>query len=120
MLWLKRNLFLALGGLVALILLAVGGVYLFGAFSRNNAVDEMITAKKTELNNQYNSPVTPSQANITLAKQQKVALTQFSAKAASFFTPVTYEKKEKAKELKQLLDTPLYDRRRQAEQAGVG
>src|ERR1041385_5118801 len=120
MLWLKRNLFLALGGLVALILLVVGGVYLFGAFSRNSAVDEMITAKKTELSTQYNNPVTPSQANIAIAKQQKISLSQFSTKAAGFFTPVPYDKKVKGQEFKQLLDNTLYDLRRQAEQAGVG
>ncbi|HEY2953188.1 MAG TPA: Amuc_1100 family pilus-like protein [Verrucomicrobiae bacterium] len=121
MLWLKRNLFLTLGGLVAVVLLAVGSVYLFGSFSKNSAVDEAIKQAKNDLKPYYQpSVVFPSQTNITLAKQQKIALSQYSVKAAGFFTPVPFDKKVKGQEFKQLLDNTLYDLRRQAEQAGVG
>src|SRR6185295_6959895 len=107
--WLKRNLFLALGGLAAVVLLAVGSVYLFNSFSKNNAVDEDIKRAKNDLDNYYKPNVIfPSPANINIAKQQKIGLSQYSSKASGFFTPVPYDKKVKGQEFKQLLDNTLY------------
>ena len=121
MLWLKRNLFLALGGLVALVLLAVGGVYLSRSISKNDAVDEEIKQARNDLDNYYKpNAIFPSQTNITIAKQQRIALSQYSVRATSFFAPVPHDKKVKGQQFKQLLDNTLYDLRRQAEQAGVG
>src|SRR5262245_12992608 len=101
MLWLKRNLFLALGGLVAVVLLGVGGVYVFGSYRQNDEVDEKIKQAKTDLQNVLKGPVSPSQANISIAREQKTALSQYSLKAAGYFTPLPYDKKVKGQEFKQ-------------------
>jgi hypothetical protein len=122
MLWLKRNLFMALGGLVALILLVVGSIYFFGARGKNHDVEEKIEEVQHRLDEYYNrkDPPFPSVTNIAAARREKKNLSEFSEKAAKMFVPVPYDKKVKGAEFKELLDITLYDLRRQAEQAGVG
>ena len=122
MLWLKRNLFLTLGGQVALALLVVGTIYFFGASGKNRDVEEKIEEVQHRLDEYYNrkDPPFPSVTNITVARREKKSLSEYSDKAAKMFAPIPHDKKVKGQEFKQLLDNTLYDLRRQAEQAGVG
>ena len=49
MLWIKRNLFLAVGGLVALLLLGGGVFYFLSAEQRKKSIMEEFEANKAEL-----------------------------------------------------------------------
>ena len=69
MLWIKRNLFLAIGGLMALLLLGAGIYYFWSARAKNQQLEEEIGATISTLNNLYNSPTFPSQTNIDAAKR---------------------------------------------------
>ncbi|HYV32097.1 MAG TPA: hypothetical protein VEO53_13460, partial [Candidatus Binatia bacterium] len=68
MLWIKRNLFLALGGLMAALLLGGGIVYFLEAKSKNEKLEEEIGRTTNSLNNLYNAPVFPGPTNIGIAK----------------------------------------------------
>lgn len=92
MLWIKRNLFLAVGGLVALLLLA-GGIYSYiSAQQRNKSIEEQLEANKTELNRLQAQKPYPSQANIDLAKRETEKLRGAINQLHRFFTPVSAEK----------------------------
>jgi hypothetical protein len=88
MLWIKRNLFLAVGGLVALLLLA-GGVYAFiSAQQRNQSIEEQLESNKSELNRLQGQKPYPSQANVDLARKENEKLRGAIHQLHRFFTPV--------------------------------
>ena len=67
MLWIKRNLFLAIGGVVAVLLLGAGVYYFLSAQQRNKSIEEALEGNKSELNNLQGQKPYPSQANIVEA-----------------------------------------------------
>ena len=93
MLWIKRNLFLAVGGLIALLLLLGGLYYLWSGIQRNNELEEKVTANQNKLNSYYNSPEPfPSRNNIDLAKAETERLLQAAARSRKYFASVPVEK----------------------------
>ena len=93
MLWIKRNLFLAVGGLIALLVLLGGLYYLWSGIQRNNELEEKVTENQTKLNNFYNSPEPfPSRNNIDLAKTETEKLHQAAARSRKYFASVPAEK----------------------------
>ena len=93
MLWIKRNLFLAVGGLIALLVLLGGLYYLWSGIQRNNELEEKVTENQTKLNNFYNSPEPfPSRNNIDLAKAETEKLHQAAARSRKYFASVPAEK----------------------------
>src|SRR5256885_2607243 len=86
--WLKKNLFLVSGGLVAFGLL---GFALFFLFTRKQAVDEVtgqLTAQTEELKNLVNRDPHPNQENIEKARQEQKKLAAFLEQSRRFFVPV--------------------------------
>jgi len=91
MLWIKRNLFLAIGGLIALILLGVGIFFCLGAKSRSAAVQAEIDQAKAFLEQFKTVPVFPSPTNIALAKSETEKLRGVVTQMKQYFTPVKAE-----------------------------
>jgi hypothetical protein len=93
MLWFKRNLFLAVGGLVALALLGYGVWILISGIQRNSELEGQVEETKTRLNNLYNSPEPfPSSNNIDTAKKEAEKLRDAAAKSKKYFGRVPVEK----------------------------
>lgn len=92
MLWIKRNLFLAVGGLVAILLLAGGIYYFISAQQRSKAIEEELAANQADLTRLQNLKPFPSAQNIEIAKKEAEKLRGAVAQLHRFFTPVPAEK----------------------------
>ncbi len=92
MLWIKRNLFLALSSLVAVSLLGDGIFYFLEAKSKNEKLEEEIAQATNTLNTLYNAPVFPGATNIEIAKRETEKLRAAVAQMRKLFTPVAAEK----------------------------
>ena len=117
MLWIKRNLFLAAGGLIALLVLLGGLYYLWSGIQRNGELDEKVTENQTKLNGFYNSPDPfPSRNNIDLAKAEIEKLRQAAARSRKYFAPLPVEKMT-ALQFRSFRDVTLDGLRRAADTA---
>src|SRR5687767_9581330 len=116
MLWIKRNLFLAIGGIVALLLLGVGIFLLLGAKSRSETLESEIAEMKSMLDNLYGSPVFPGQTNIDIAKAETKKLNGVVAEMRKLFEPVPAEKVT-GLAFRSYRDNTLAELHRMAEQA---
>jgi hypothetical protein len=89
--WLKRNLFFAIGGILALGLLGAAGFYDFESYSSNqdgNAkLTEVISSLK-ELNKQKPSPGNEQIDNITTANDQRKQIEEWIHQGREHFQPV--------------------------------
>lgn len=93
MLWIKRNLFLAVGGMIALLALLGGLYYLWSGIQRNGELDKTVEENKSILDGIYKSPDPfPSRNNIELAKAETEKLRQAAAQSRKFFAPLQVEK----------------------------
>ena len=93
MVWIKRNLILVISGGVALLLLGLGGFYLYSAIQKNQQIDTDIGSTKEEIKRLFEKPVTPTAENLKLAKQEGLKLGAFVAEAKRLFpgTPAPAE-----------------------------
>jgi hypothetical protein len=119
MTWIKQNLVLAGGGLLAVLLLGLGGYYLYGNMQKNEEVNEELGKYQNTLTNIYKSPTFPSPTNIATAKKELAALKAAMGKAQQVLSPVPAEKVTDLA-FKSLLDTTLFELQKAAELAGVG
>lgn len=93
MLWIKRNLFLAVGGLVAVLLLGGGVFFVLSGIQKNNEMTTKVEELKGALTSFYSSPEPfPSSNNIETAKKQTELLREAAAKSKKYFTPVPSER----------------------------
>src|SRR6185369_2380907 len=89
--WLKRNLFFAIGSLVALILMGLAGWFLYSKWSLNNEVLASLNSDYDELkrlNGQNPHPGSGSVNNIKLAQEQREQLREFIKKTRAYFEPI--------------------------------
>lgn len=115
MAWIKRNLILVISGVVALVLLGLGGFYLYSAIQKNQQIDTDIGSTKEEIKRLFEKPVTPTAENLKLAKQEAVKLNSFVADAKKLFpsTPAPTEPLT-SPSFKSLLANTISDLHRQA------
>jgi hypothetical protein len=94
MLWIKRNLMVVVGGLLAVGLLAAGLVYLFQARSKSAQLTVELGQTRSDLENIYKDTKNPfpNPTNVTAAKQETERLQTALTQAKRFFTPVPVEK----------------------------
>src|SRR6185503_7081491 len=118
MLWIKRNLFLAFGGVIALGLLGFGLFYLVTNLQKNKDVEAALEEKKQALVRLYNLDPFPSAENINTANEQKKKLREAIGKMQSFFEPIPHEK-VKDQAFRTLLDNTIFELQRRAEQSSV-
>ena len=90
--WFKRNLFFAIGSLVALILMGLAGWFLYAKWSQNNDVLANLNNDYEELkklNSAIPHPGSGPVNNIKLAKEQRDQLLEFLKKTRAYFEPIS-------------------------------
>src|ERR1051326_2427192 len=95
MAWIKRNLFLLIGGLVALALLGFAGFYLYQRIDEDRTVTEQLDAQTEKLKQLVNRPVHPGTDkvnNIQAAKDDEQRLQTFATQVRKQFAPPIVEK----------------------------
>ena len=119
MLWIKRNLFLVVGGVAAVGLLVFGILYLLGNYQKNNAVEEELKQAKETLRRLSDLSPTANADNITKARAELDRVQKAINFTKTRFTPLPYDK-AKGPAFKALLDTTVDGLQKAAAQAGVG
>jgi hypothetical protein len=118
MLWIKRNLFLTFGGVIACGLLGFGLFYLLTNLQKNKDVEAALEEKKQALIRLYTLDPFPSSENIGTANDQKKKLRESIGKMQSFFSPIPHEK-VKDQAFRTLLDNTIFEMQKRAEQTSV-
>lgn len=118
--WLKRNLFLVAGGVVALALL---GFAIFFLLTRKSMVDE-VTAELNTRTEEWKQLVAsdpyPNQENIERAKGEQKKLAEFLDQTRKFFVPVaSFPTNLDGATFKNLLETTIAELVHDAEKSGV-
>ena len=118
--WLKRNLFLVAGSVVALALL---GFAIFFLLTRKQAVDE-VTAELNTRTEEWKQLVArdpyPNQDNIERAKGEQKKLAEFLDQTRKFFVPVaSFPTNLDGATFKNLLETTIAELVRDADKSGV-
>src|SRR6266436_3995788 len=118
MLWIKRNLFVAVGGLIALGLLGFGIFYLLTNVTENKRVESGLEEKKDQLQKLYNLDPFPSTTNIAMAKAELQKVRAAVNKTKEYFTPIPYPKVT-GPAFRSLLETTIYELQKKAEESSV-
>lgn len=89
--WIKRNLFIVIGGAVAVVLLGAGGFYTYQSWSSNSVasdkLNELYNTLKS-LQSQSPAPGNEKVNNTETAKQQDQLVQQWVASAQKYFQPI--------------------------------
>lgn len=117
--WLKKNLFLAVGGVVALGLL---GFAIFFLLTRKAVVDEIteqLNTRTQELKDLVSRDPHPNQENIEAARKEQKKLAAFLQESRKFFVPVATFTNIDSAVFKDVLQTTISELEHGAEKAGV-
>lgn len=91
--WIKKNLGLVVGGLLALAGLGASGYYLYTKIQLSSSISAQLEEQDQKLQSLMRMKPHPGNRkvdNIALAKEQEVQLTNFAARARAQFAPVPY------------------------------
>ena len=89
--WIKRNLFFAIGGIVALLLLGVAGYYVYASWSHNSASVEKLNEIYGQLKTFGDEKPGPGNAkvdNIKAAKENEAIVRSWINQTTNFFQPI--------------------------------
>jgi hypothetical protein len=92
MAWIKRNLFFAIGGAVALVLMGLAGYYAYSKWALNNQSNDSLNADYEELRRLNTAPIHPGNDkinNITIAQEQQKQLKDFVKKTRTYCQAIT-------------------------------
>lgn len=121
--WLKRNLFMAVGALVALALLGVAGLYMFSQYQRDVEVSDKLQAATElfkKLNERKPSVIREAgQTNIAAAKIEQKRLENLLERQHALFTPVATHTNIDSASFKSLLETTIDGLQKLATRQGV-
>lgn len=118
MAWVKRNLFLVIGGIVAIGLLGFGGYYFWTNRGKNKEIEAQLEANKSDLTRLVNQTPTPNRTNIARAKQEVEKARAAIEEAKLFFQPIPFEPVT-GQAFKTLLDQTVFDLQRKADEMSV-
>src|SRR5690349_4959589 len=118
MLWLKRNLFLVVFGVIALGLLAYASVYFLGNRSANKDFESKLEETKAQLEQTYRKNPFPSKTNIDFARAELARVRQIVNVAQEFYQPIPFEKVAD-KDFRAVLDNTVFELQERARQIGV-
>src|SRR5258705_6831624 len=117
--WIKRNLWLAVGGLLAVLLLGFGVYYLWTSYQTNKDVETKLEQNKEELRKLVGGGTPyPHPTNVTRAKEELAKVRLAVTNARSFFQPIPFEPVT-GLAFKSLLDSNIFELHKQAEEASV-
>ena len=120
MAWIKRNLSLVISGVIALVLVGVGGWYLWSAIQKNKQVDTDINQIKSEINALLTKQPTPNAQNLADAKKQLDRLNAFMITAKKQFPPTPPPAQPLDNQsFKSLLQTTVDELHKQASSVGI-
>ncbi len=118
MLWLKRNLWLAVSGAVALVLVILGGYFVYQNLDQNSSLNGKLEEAKARLNRLSTLNPSPQPTNEILLKIEVARLREFLAACKRLFPPQPTNRLTKLA-FKSLLDNTVANLRREARQANV-
>ncbi len=118
MAWVKRNLFLVIGGLMAIALLGFGGFYFWTNRQKNKQIETQLEENKADLTRLVNQAPTPNATNIARAKQEVQTARAAVEQAKTFFQPIPFEPVT-GQAFKSLLDQTVFDLHKKSEDASV-
>jgi hypothetical protein len=116
--WLKRNLLLVIGGAVALVLLALGGLYCASGLQKNRQLDEELSKDIDTLQRLYSSVPFPAKSNVDQAQALIGRVRGTIAESKKLFVPVPFTNVTD-QQFKTLLDNTIAELTRAAQQARV-
>lgn len=118
--WIKRNLSLAISGVIALGLLGFGGWYLWTAMRNNAEIDNKINQAKSEINALLEKDPTPTASNLNNAKRELDRINAFIAQAKRQFPPTPPPAAPLNNEsFKNLLERTVDDLHKEASAVGI-
>jgi hypothetical protein len=118
MLWIKRNIFLVVFGVIALGLLGWSVMYFLGKRAMNNKFEADLQAAKGQLDALYAKRPFPSETNIDVANADVARVRQNVNAVKQYFTPVPFEKVAD-KDFTVLLQNTIFDLQKRAQQLGI-
>jgi hypothetical protein len=122
MAWIKRNLGLVIGGVVALALLGVGGWYLYAKMQEDQTVTADLDQAASSFKEIVNRPVHPGNDkvnNIQLAKDEHKKMEDLLEAMRDRIAGPPLPKDLNNKEFRALLDNTIVEMRRDAEKRGI-
>ena len=117
--WLKKNLSLVVGGVVALGLLGFAIFFLLTSTRAADEVTAQLSAKTAELKDLTTHDPYPNQENIEAARREQKKLAEFLQGSRRFFVPVSSFTNVDSAAFKDLLETTISHLENDAEKAGV-
>jgi hypothetical protein len=119
MAWVKKNLFVVLGGLGALILLGLAGFYLFTQKQREGEVTSKLNSQIGEWETLNKRDPYPNTNNIALAAAQQKELSNLLEEYRRHFSPTASFTNMDSSSFKALLETTIFDLVKTAEDQGT-
>jgi hypothetical protein len=117
--WIKRNLFLILGGMVALALLGFAGFYLFAKIQQDQGVTGELDAATHKLESLAKRDPYPNPENITAAKDEAKRVQGFLTEVEKHFLPAPYPQQLDSMVFRTYLDNTQSKLLADAKRAGV-
>src|SRR5437762_1824618 len=118
MTWLKRNLFWAIGGVVALGLLGAAFFYLYTNMQSEKEIDEQLNQKLARWDELIKAGAATREP-IEAVKEDEKKLKAYLDQTRKFFVPLPYPQITDSREFRFLLDTTLNVLEREAEASAV-
>jgi hypothetical protein len=118
MLWIKRNLFLVVFGVIALGLLGWSIMFFLGKRAANTKFEEDLQAAKSQLDALYSKNPFPSETNISFAKAELARVRQSVNAVREYFAPVPVENVAD-KDFTVLLQNTIFDLQKRALALGI-
>ena len=117
--WLKRNLFLVIGGVVALALLGVAGFYLHTQKGQADGVTGELNAQINELQRLQRRDPFPNADNIEAVKREQKRVGELLGEFRKFFVSTAYYTNMDSGTFQEMLEHMVRELRRNSEAAGV-
>jgi hypothetical protein len=117
--WIKRNLFLVIGGVVALGLLGFAGFYLYTKIEQDQAVTAELDTATQKLETLAKRDPYPNAENITAAKEEGKRVQSFLGDVEKHFLPAPYPQELNNMQFRTYLDNTRAKLLVDAKRAGV-
>jgi hypothetical protein len=124
MAWVKRNLGLVIGGVIALALLGVAGFYLWTSYQKDSEVTAQLDDTTQRFKTLLNRPLHPGDErgkvnNIELVKEENKRLEQFLSGVRTKFGKREIPTNISNRDFRALLDNTVHDLQKSADSLGI-